>query len=95
LKRGILRAAYTGWMHKRSSIPPIMCRFTRRLTNWNKKFSSHHAKDTLIKSVAQALPGHVMGVFKMTLEFCHQYEKLICGFWWGDEEDHHKVHWMA
>jgi hypothetical protein len=31
-----------------------------------------------------------MGVFKMTLEFCHQYEKLICDFWWGDEEDNHK-----
>jgi hypothetical protein len=36
-----------------------------------------------------------MGVFKLTKEFCNQYEKLIRDFWWGDEEEHRKVHWMA
>jgi hypothetical protein len=74
---------------------PIMKRFSKRLTSWAEKFSSHGAKDTLIKSVAQALPGYAMGVYKMTLGFCEQYERLIWDFWWGDEQDHRKVHWMA
>jgi hypothetical protein len=28
-------------------------------------------------------------------EFCNQYEKLIRDFWWRDEEEQRKVHWMA
>jgi hypothetical protein len=74
---------------------PIMKRFSKRLTRWAEKFSSHGAKDTLIKSGAQALPGYAMGVYKMTLGFCEQYERLIRDFWWGDEQDRRKVHWMA
>jgi hypothetical protein len=72
-----------------------MNRFTKRLTNWAEKFMSHGAKDELIKSVAQALSGYVMWVFKMSMGFCEQYEILIRDFWWGDEDGHRKVHWMA
>jgi hypothetical protein len=39
-------------------------RFIKRLINWADKFMSHAAKDTVITSVAQALPNHVMIVFK-------------------------------
>jgi hypothetical protein len=45
----------------------------------------HGAKDTLIKSVIQALPRYAMGIFKLTTGFCDQYEKLIRDFWWGDD----------
>jgi hypothetical protein len=72
-----------------------MKRFTKRLTNWAEKYMSHGAKDTLIKSVIQALPAHVMGVFKLSAGFCNQYEKLIRDFWWGDDKEKRKVHWMA
>ena len=56
---------------------------------------SHGAKDTLIKSVAQALPSYAMGVFKMSSGFCEQYERLIRDFWWRDEKGHRKVHRMV
>jgi hypothetical protein len=49
---------------------PIMKRFSKRLSNWSEKFMSHGAKDTLIKSVIQALPGYAMSIFKMTIGFC-------------------------
>ncbi|KAM0844489.1 hypothetical protein ACQ4PT_057047 [Festuca glaucescens] len=74
---------------------PIMARFSKKLNNWNEKFMSHAAKDTLIKAVAQSLPAYVMGVFKMSTGFCEKYEKLIRDFWWGDEENQRKVHWSA
>ncbi|KAM0911874.1 hypothetical protein ACQ4PT_013166 [Festuca glaucescens] len=74
---------------------PIMVRFSKRLTNWAERFMSHGAKDTLIKSVAQALPTHGMGVFKMSTGFCDQYEKLKRDFWWGDDQNQRKVHWLA
>jgi hypothetical protein len=80
---------------KNDCLQPIMKRFNKRLTNWSERFMSHGAKDTLIKSVAQALPGFVMAVFKLSLGFCEQYEKLIRDFWWGDDQNHRKVHWTA
>uniref|UniRef100_A0A0A9C9E1 Reverse transcriptase zinc-binding domain-containing protein n=1 Tax=Arundo donax TaxID=35708 RepID=A0A0A9C9E1_ARUDO len=36
-----------------------------------------------------------MGVFKMTAGFCEDYMKMIRNFWWGDEVDQRKVHWVA
>jgi hypothetical protein len=72
-----------------------MNRFTKRLTNGTEKLMSHAAKDIFIKSVAQSLPSHAMGVFKMSKGFCEDYEKLIRDFWWGDELDHRKTHWAA
>ena len=56
---------------------------------------SHAAKEVLVKSVLQALPTYCMAMFKMTQGFCEKYEKLIRDFWWGDENGHRKVHWMA
>jgi hypothetical protein len=80
---------------KNSCFQPIMARFTKRLSNWVERLMSHGAKDTLIKSVIQALPGHIMGVFKLSTGFCEQYEKLIRDFWWGDDENQRRVHWTA
>jgi hypothetical protein len=74
---------------------PILGRFIKRLINWADKFMSHAAKDTLITSVAQALPNHVMSVFKMSPCFYEQYERLIHDFLWGDEQGKRKVHWLA
>jgi hypothetical protein len=80
---------------KSGCFQPILKRFTKRLTDWNQKFMSHGAKDTLIKAVVQALPGYAMGVFKLSMGLCDQYEKLICDFWWGDNKNARKVHWNA
>jgi hypothetical protein len=53
------------------------------------------AKEVLIKSVAQAIPTYVMGVFKLSTSLCEEMTKLIRCFWWGDEDGHRKVHWIA
>jgi hypothetical protein len=45
--------------------------------------------------VVQAIPAYVMGVFKLSIGFCEQYEKLIRSFWWGEDQNKRKVHWMA
>lgn len=56
---------------------------------------SHAAKEVHVKSIVQAQPTYTIGVFKMTKWFCEKYEKMVRDFWWGDEEGHRKVHWMA
>lgn len=80
---------------KEEQFQPIMERFVNRCSDWNERYMSHAAKETLVKSVLQALPTYCMGVFKMTQGFCDKYERLIRDFWWGEENGHHKVHWMA
>ena len=56
---------------------------------------SHGAKHNLVKSVAQAILTYTMSIFKMGARFYDQYEKLIRDFWWGDEQNKWKPHWMS
>ena len=80
---------------KDGNFQPIMERFRKRCTNWNERFMSQAAKEVNVKAVAQSLPTYVMGVFKLNKSFCDKYEKIIRDFWWGDNEEKRKVHWMS
>jgi hypothetical protein len=53
------------------------------------------AKDELIKSVAQAIPIHVMSIFKLHAGFHEDYIKLVRDFWWGKDEKKRKVYWAS
>lgn len=68
---------------KNEKFQPIMDRFGKRCNNWNENFMSQAAKEVNVKSVAQALPTYVMGIFKLNQSFCENYEKIIRDFWWG------------
>jgi hypothetical protein len=49
-------------------------------------------KEVLIKSVAQAIPVYVMGIFKLPRTLCDEMTQLIHYFWWGDDSEHRKIH---
>ncbi|CAL1378948.1 unnamed protein product [Linum trigynum] len=66
-----------------------------RLQGWKQKTLSWAAKETLIKSVAMALPLHVMSCFKLPLSLCRLLDKHVARFWWGCSEDHSKVQWVS
>jgi hypothetical protein len=70
-------------------------RMVRKLTNWVERNMSAGAKEVLIKSVAQAIPVYVMGIFKLPRTLCEEMTQLIRYFWWGDEEGQRKIHWTA
>jgi hypothetical protein len=54
------------------------------------------ANEVLIKSVAQAIPTYIMGVFKLPSSMCEDITQLIIRkFWWSKEEGQRKVHWIA
>lgn len=80
---------------KDEQFQPIMERFTNRCFDWSERFMSYAAQEVQVKSVVQAILTYVMGVFKMSQNFCQKYEKLITDFLWGDEVGRRKVHWMA
>jgi hypothetical protein len=77
---------------KASRFQPIKERYRKRLSDYYEKYMSMAAKETLIKSVAQALSIYVMGVFKLPASFHEDYMKMIRKFWWEEEENKRKVH---
>lgn len=48
--------------------------------------------EVLIKSVAQAIPTYVMGIFKLPASLCDELTQMICYFWWDEEDGQRKVH---
>ena len=48
----------------------------------------------LIKAMVQAIRTYTMCCFKLPLGLCHEIEKLIHGFWWGQRGDRKKIHWI-
>jgi hypothetical protein len=77
---------------KASRFQPIKERYRKRLSDYYEKYMSMAAKETLIKSVAQALSIYVMGVFKLLASFHEDYMKMIRKLWWEEEENKRKVH---
>lgn len=56
-------------------------RLAKRMNSWSEKFMSSGAKEVLIKSVAQAIPTYMMGMFKLPASTCDVYTKMIRDFW--------------
>jgi hypothetical protein len=67
----------------------------KRFTSWAERYMSMGAKEVLIKSVAQAIPAYVMGVFKLLASLCEEMNQMIRYFRRGEEGEQRKVHWTA
>ncbi|CAL1397819.1 unnamed protein product [Linum trigynum] len=66
-----------------------------RLKGWKQRTLSWAAKETLIKSIAMALPLHVMSCFKLPVSLCRILDKHVARFWWGVTEDNLKIRWVS
>ncbi|XP_062186766.1 uncharacterized protein LOC133890399 [Phragmites australis] len=80
---------------KNDRFQSIRDKFNKRLTNWAEKYLSSGGKEVLIKSVMQALPTYIMGVFKLSSTLCENLMQLVRNFWWGDEQNQRKLHWIG
>jgi hypothetical protein len=83
-----------GRMNK-EKLQSIQAKLGKRLTIYEDNFMTQAAKEVLIKSVAQALPVYLMGVFKLPYGLCDELTKMIRDFWWGAENGQRKAHWIA
>lgn len=48
----------------------------------------------MIKSIVQAILTYIMSCFKIPLDLCQDIEVLIRKFWWGQQGDRKKIHWV-
>jgi hypothetical protein len=70
-------------------------KFSKHATDWCEKYMSSGAKEILIKSVLQSISTYAMGVFKFPYGLIEDLSQIIRNFWWGDEEDRRRMHWMS
>jgi hypothetical protein len=80
---------------KDGKFQPIKETIMKKFSDYAEKYSSSGAKDVLIKAVIQAIPTYPMSVFQFSAGFCEELMKLIRDFWWVDENERRKMHWMS
>jgi hypothetical protein len=70
-------------------------KFAKRANDWCEKYMSSAAKEVLIKSVLQSLPTYAMGIFKFPVGLVDDLSQIVRNFWWGDEHNRRRMHWMS
>jgi hypothetical protein len=80
---------------KDGKLEPTKDKLLKKCSDWNEKYMSGAAKEALVKSVAQAISTYAMSAFKFSAGLCDELSQIIRNFWWGDENDRKKFHWMA
>ncbi|GJN36442.1 hypothetical protein PR202_gb25346 [Eleusine coracana subsp. coracana] len=73
----------------------LIDRVRGRIGGWKEKLLSLGGKEVLIKSIAQAMLVFAMMVFRIPKNICKGITDAISQFWWGDDNDHKRIHWKA
>jgi hypothetical protein len=80
---------------KNGQFEPTKDCIRKYMNDWCEKYMSSGAKETLIKSVVQAVSTYAMSIFKFSAGLCDEFSQITRNFWWGDELDRKKIHWKA
>lgn len=80
---------------KKDMFQYIQNRVQHKIDGWQTKFLSPARKETLIKSVAYAMPVYSMNCFQLPMELCSDIDSLIARFWWGSTKERRKLSWVA
>jgi hypothetical protein len=70
-------------------------RVWKKIQGWKEKLLSRVGKDVLVKAVAQAIPTYAMSCFDLTKTLCDDIGMMICRFWWSQQENENKMHWLS
>jgi len=73
----------------------LIDRVRGKTKGWKEKLLSMGGKEVLIKSITQVVPVFAMMVFKLPKNICKGIIDVISEFWWGDDDNHKKIHLKA
>uniref|UniRef100_A0A2N9HZK5 Reverse transcriptase domain-containing protein n=1 Tax=Fagus sylvatica TaxID=28930 RepID=A0A2N9HZK5_FAGSY len=81
--------------NRAASFTQIKERVWQKLKGWKEKLLSQAGREILIKAVAQAIPTYSMSCFKLPAKLCNELEAMVRRFWWSNNPEHRKIHWVA
>jgi hypothetical protein len=70
-------------------------RVWKRIPGWKEKWLSKAGKETLTKAVAQSIPSYAMSCFDLTKSLCDEMSRMICRYWWAQQDKENKMHWVS
>lgn len=73
----------------------LMDRVWKRIHGWKEKMLSKAGKEILIKAIAEAIPTYAMSCFDLTKTLCDDICSMICRYWWSQQDNEHKMHWLS
>lgn len=71
----------------------IRCKVWNKLKGWKVSLFLNAGKETLIKSIIQAMPTYLMSCFKLPKSLINCLHSMAAKFWWGSLDKHRKLHW--
>uniref|UniRef100_A0A453RC20 Reverse transcriptase zinc-binding domain-containing protein n=1 Tax=Aegilops tauschii subsp. strangulata TaxID=200361 RepID=A0A453RC20_AEGTS len=66
-----------------------------KVYGWKERLIAKTGKETLVTSVAQAIPTFAMSCFYLTKTFCDELSSLIGNYWWSQQDKEHTTHWIG
>ncbi|XP_010513002.1 PREDICTED: uncharacterized protein LOC104788940 [Camelina sativa] len=80
---------------KKEMLQYIHTHVKQKTDGWQTRFLNTAGKETLIKSVAFAMPVYSMNCFELPKKLCSELDSLIARFWWGSTQEKKKISWVA
>jgi hypothetical protein len=65
------------------------------IQGWKERLLSKAGKEIMIKAIAQAIPTYAMSCFDLTKALCDEISTMICRYWWSQQDDKNKCHWVS
>nr|KYP38216.1 Putative ribonuclease H protein At1g65750 family [Cajanus cajan] len=82
--------------NKRAVFSYVKDRIWKKINHWTGKHLSKVGRETLIKSVAQAIPTYCMSTFLLPTSLEDEIQRMLNSFWWGS--NHHTgrgIKWLS
>ena len=65
------------------------------MNGWAERLLACAGRETLIKSVIQAIPTFSMSCFRLTKKVCKGLAASMAKFWWSGSLDRRSMHWLS
>ncbi|XP_021721054.1 uncharacterized protein LOC110688597 [Chenopodium quinoa] len=80
---------------KKTVFASVKDRILKKIQGWKEKLLSRAGKEILLKSVIQAIPTYLMGMYKFPSSLIREIHAMMARFWWGSNEKGKKIHWKS
>lgn len=81
--------------NKKEMFTYVRDRVNETVTGWQNRYLNQAGKETLIKSVALAMPVYSMNCFKLPVALCDEIDGILSRFFWGSTPHNRKMSWLS